>query len=182
MDFLHFISRRRTPHGPSPGGAVSNGGTERSFPCGDPGFRPADKGILKGCEVFAGRFGEADPGILELLAESAARPEQDMPLTADLTLKRLSIQVAPMISAYELQKFIEMFLEDTFRVKGFIRTTDGLFLADCVGNVASLKPCALEIPEEKCGWLTVLSGAGMPVRKAVREAVRWYSKHILSVE
>ena len=132
--------------------------------------------------VIQTSFGEADAGLLELLAESAARPEQDMPLTADLTLKRLSIQVAPTISAYELQKFIEMFLEDTFRVKGFIRTTDGLFLVDCVGNVASLKPCALEIPEEKCGWLTVLSGAGMPVRKAVREAVRWYSKHILSVE
>lgn len=127
-------------------------------------------------------FGEIGEEILPLLAEAKARPEEDMPLTADLTLKRLNIQIAPTISSHDLQKFIEMFLENTFRVKGFIQTTDGMRLVDCVGNVASVEPYDREIPAEKCGWLTVLSGAGMPVRKAVSEAVRWYPKHIVSVE
>ena len=127
-------------------------------------------------------FGKAEPEILTLLAKAKALPEEDMPLTADLTLKRLNIHIAPSISAYDLQKFIEMFLENTFRVKGFIQTTDGMRLVDCVGNVVSVEPYNSQLPAEKCGWLTVLSGAGMPVRKAVGEAVKWYPKHILSVE
>ena len=106
-----------------------------------------------------------------------------MPLTADLTLRQLNIRIAPAISAYALQKFIEMFAENTFRVKGFIQTCNqGMVLADCVGNVVSVKPVSLDVPEEKRGWLTVLSGAGMPVRKAVREACRWYAEMILETE
>ena len=80
-------------------------------------------------------------------------------------------------------KFVEMFIEDTFRVKGFIETADaGLCLVDCVGNVCSISGCALDIPAEKRGWLAVLSGAGMPVRKSVKNAARWYSESILAIE
>ena len=39
-----------------------------------------------------------------------------------------------------------------------------------------------DVPEEKVGCLTVLSGSGMPVRRAVREAVRWYPEQVLCVE
>lgn len=127
-------------------------------------------------------FGEIGVDMLTLLTKAKTLPEEDMPLTADLTLKRLNVRIAPSISAYELQKFIEMFLENTFRVKGFIQTTEGLCLVDCVGNVVSVKPYDSEIPENTCGWLTVLSGAGMPVRKAVNEGVKWYRKYIISVE
>lgn len=127
-------------------------------------------------------FGAVDGGILTLLENARALPEGDLPLTADLSLRKLNIQIAPTITAYELQKFIEMFLEDTFRVKGFIQTADGLRFADCVGNVAQVGPCDLDIPAEKLGWLTVLSGAGMPVRAAVKEACKWYQSHILAVK
>ena len=76
-----------------------------------------------------------------------------------------------------------MFAEYTFRVKGFIRTTDGLCMADCVGNVVSVSPCdRLDIPPERIGWLNVLSGTGMPIRKAVREACAWYPTHIVEIE
>ena len=105
-----------------------------------------------------------------------------MPLTADLSLRKLNVRIAPTITAYELQKFIEMFIEETFRVKGFIQTAEGLQFADCVGNVAKVEPCTLEVPEEKVGWLTVLSGAKMPVRAAVKEACKWYQTHLLAVE
>ena len=105
-----------------------------------------------------------------------------MPLTADLTLRKLAIAVSPDITPYQLQKFMEMFAEYTFRVKGFIRTTEGLCMADCVGNVVSVRPCeALSVPEERIGWLNVLSGAGMPVRKAVADACRWYEPYIVKL-
>ncbi|WP_283674259.1 CobW family GTP-binding protein [Butyricicoccus sp. Marseille-Q5471] len=127
-------------------------------------------------------FGQADGTLLDLLSQAQTLSDGDMPLTADLTLKQLNIHISPDISAYDLQKFIEMFLEDTFRVKGFVQTTEGMCLVDCVGNVASVTPYAIDVPEEKCGWLTVLSGAGMPVRRAVKEACKWYEKYVIAVE
>lgn len=103
-----------------------------------------------------------------------------MPLTADLTVRKLHVKISPEISRYDLQKFIEMFIEDTFRVKVFLQTADaGLLLADCVGNVVNLSPAPSDVPEDKIGWLTILSGAGMPVHKAVKQACQWYQKYIL---
>ena len=141
------------------------------------------QGQRPGMPLVQTSFGRVGPEILDTLAGARALPAADMPLTADLTLRQLNIRIAPAISAYALQKFIEMFAENTFRVKGFIQTCDqGMVLADCVGNVVSVKPVSLDVPEEKRGWLTVLSGAGMPVRKAVREACRWYAEMILETE
>lgn len=51
-----------------------------------------------------------------------------------------------------------------------------------VGNVVSLTPYAGEVPEEKVGHLVVLSGAGMPVKKRVKEAAAWYPDSILSID
>lgn len=127
-------------------------------------------------------FGQVGGEILGLLEEARTNPAADMPLTADLTLRKLMVQVSPDITPYELRKMIEMFAEDTFRVKGFVQTTEGIFLADCVGNVVSVERWDKEIAESHVGWLNVLSGAGMPVRKAVEEASRWYPGKILALE
>ena len=132
--------------------------------------------------VFQTSFGAVDAGILDTLARAQAISADSLPLTADLTLRSMCITIAPTMTPFELQKFIEMFLEATFRVKGFIQTTQGMYLADCVGNVVNLTAYPDPVPDEKAGRLVVLSGAGMPVRKLVAEAVRWYSKHIIAVE
>ena len=147
----------------------------------------ATRALLRGqrpdLPVIETSFGEVGPGILELLAQSKHDPAAEMPLTADLTLRKLNIHIAPTITSYDLRKFVEMFIEDTFRVKGFIETADaGLCLVDGVGNVCTVEGCALEVPAEKRGWLTVLSGAGMPVKKAVKDAAKWYSESILAIE
>ena len=143
-------------------------------------------GLIRGqrpdMPVIETSYGAVQADILSVLARAQARPEDRAPLVADLTLLRLMISIAPTITPYELQKFIEMFAEYTFRVKGFIRTTDGLCMADCVGNVVSVSPCdRLDIPPERIGWLNVLSGTGMPIRKAVREACAWYPTHIVEI-
>ena len=132
--------------------------------------------------VIQTSFGEVDSGILDMLSKAKKIPGKDMPLTADLTLRKMMISISPEITSYELQKFIEMFAEDAFRVKGFINTTDGLRMADCVGNVVSIKSCeGLTVPPERIGWLNVLSGAGMPIHKAVKEASKWYQKYIIEI-
>lgn len=132
--------------------------------------------------VIQTTFGAVGADILDTLDGAHKLPEADMPLTADLTLRKLMVTISPEITPYALQKFIEMFIEMTFRVKGFVQTTEGLYLADCVGNVVSLTPYTGKVPAEKIGHLVVLSGAGMPVRKAVREAVKWYPREIKAVE
>ncbi len=132
--------------------------------------------------VIETSFGAVDAAILDMLSRTQRRAQDGMPLTADLTLRRLLITVAPTITPYALRKFIEMFLEVTFRVKGFVQTSEGMYLADCAGNVVSLAPYAGQVPAEKRGRLVVLSGAGMPVRKRVGEAVKWYPGEILSVD
>ena len=126
-------------------------------------------------------FGQVDGSLLDLLsAQHTPAPGESMPLTADLTVRKLHVKISPEISRYDLQKFIEMFIEDTFRVKGFLQTADaGLLLADCVGNVVNLSPAPADVPENKIGWLTILSGAGMPVHKAVKQACQWYQRYIL---
>ena len=131
--------------------------------------------------VIQTSFGAVDAGILDTLAKAQALPAGDMPLTADLTLRKLLVTIDPSIPPYDLQKFIEMFSEVTFRVKGFIQTSQGMYLADCVGNVVSLSPYEGEVPEGKAGRLVVLSGAGMPVAKRVREAATWYPAYILDI-
>lgn len=127
-------------------------------------------------------FGEVDEALLQRLSLARSTQTDEMPLTADLTLRRVTISLAPTISPYELQKFIEMFAENAFRVKGFVMTTEGLRMADCVGNVVSVRECdGLIVPPDRIGRLNVLSGAGMPVRSAVRKACEWYRTHVLEV-
>lgn len=127
-------------------------------------------------------FGRIDSDVLDMLKQVHSLPQKDMPLTADLTLRKILVEVSSSITPYELQKFIEMFLEVTFRVKGFIKTSDGMYLTDCVGNVVSLTKYDGDVPEEKAGKLIILSGAGMPVNKRVNEAVHWYQDKIVFLQ
>ena len=126
-------------------------------------------------------FGKVDEGILHTLDRARTLPAEDMVLTADLTLRRMLISIAPTITPYELKKFIEMFSEVTFRVKGFVETTEGVYLADCVGNVVSLTTYQHQLPAGKGSHLVVLSGAGMPAKKRVEEAASWYSAYITGI-
>ena len=101
----------------------------------------------------------------------------------DLSVKRITLRLAESISAYELEKMICMFAEETFRVKGFVSTRDlGAALVDCVGTAVSVAPYSGEVPPERLGVLTILSGARLPVRSAVSAACKWYPQYVLSVE
>ena len=57
-----------------------------------------------------------------------------------------------------------------------------IIFADCAGNVVNLVPYNKELPEEKIGYLVILSGTGMPVQKSVKNAVNWYEKYVIEVK
>lgn len=126
-------------------------------------------------------FGQIPSGFLDSLANSQNGDRENLPLIADLSTKRITLRLSPEISAYELEMFIRMFAENTFRVKGLIQTRDqGLVLADCVSNVVSVKITDVSADAEKIGVLNILSGAKMPVHAAVRQACEWYKPYIVS--
>ena len=131
--------------------------------------------------VLETSFGQVDsslPDLLCSLQKTADGADREMPLIADITTMRLSVRVNPQITVYQLRKFIEMFSETTFRVKGFVQTKEGMMLVSCTGNVVSVSAWERPVPVHLQGLLTVLSGSGMPVRKRVREAAAWYPDEI----
>lgn len=128
-------------------------------------------------------FGQIPQDFLKLLDTAQGSGRKDLPLVEDLTVRRITLRISESISARELEMFIRMFAEETFRVKGFAATRDRrAVLADCVGTAVSVVPYSGEIPPERLGVLTVLSGAKMPVRSAVSAACKWYAQYVLSAE
>lgn len=92
--------------------------------------------------------------------------------SADITLRKGLLYINRDISLEKLQKFIEMFIEDTYRVKGFVCLQGQWYLTDCVGNMFHAQECGPK--EQSDNALVVLSGYGLPVRKSVKKAMEWY--------
>ncbi|MGM9652892.1 MAG: CobW family GTP-binding protein [Eubacteriales bacterium] len=129
--------------------------------------------------VLETSFGQLPPDFAGVLSRARNGDSGKLFLTEDLSIVRITVGILPDISAYELEKFIRMFAEQSFRVKGFLATRDrGTVLADCVGTAVSVSPCSADIPPDKLGVLTILSGAKMPIRSAVAAACQWYASYI----
>lgn len=124
--------------------------------------------------VYETSFGRVGDEVLAALDRRSAVDAKRMPLTADLTVRSLTIRVEPGIPLRTLRHFLNRFLEMTFRVKGFVETGEGICLVDCVGNRLSIRPWESRVPAEQLHRLVILSGVGMPVKKHVREAIRCY--------
>lgn len=128
-------------------------------------------------------FGRIPPDFLALLDAAQGGDRSTLPLVEDLSVRRITLRISETISVYALTMFIRMFAEQTFRVKGFLSTRDkGTVLADCVGTAVSIVPYSAEVPRQRLGVLTVLSGSKMPVRSAVTDACKWYAQYIISIE
>ncbi|MGI6546105.1 MAG: CobW family GTP-binding protein [Fastidiosipilaceae bacterium] len=98
----------------------------------------------------------------------------------DLTLQKNAIRVKDgMMSQKQMEHFIRMFVEETYRVKGFARLTDGLYLVDCVGAMVDVSPWRGGEPEN-VNTIVALAGQGMALRKSVKAAIRWYADYIES--
>lgn len=128
-------------------------------------------------------FGRIPQGFLQQLRAARKADREEPLLVEDLTARRITLRISESISAHELEMFLRMFAEETFRIKGFASTQDGgTMLVDCVGTAVSAAPYPGKIPPEKLGILTVLSGVRMPVRSAVSAACKWYARYVLSAE
>lgn len=133
--------------------------------------------------VLETSFGQIPEDFLNILSRSQNGDAEKLPIIMDLSTKRITVELSPKISVYELKMFIRMFAEDTYRVKGLIQTRDqGLVLADCVGNVVSVTSTSIEAAPEKIGVLTILSGGKVSLRSSVNTACKWYQDYVLSLQ
>lgn len=122
------------------------------------------------------QFGKFQP---EWLNDIVPRPAMDERLNApDITLQKAEITVSPTVSREKLTKLLNFLAPETWRMKGFLRTADGVFHIDCVGTVTALHPW----DGEANNHLVLLAGKGMSLRKTVKSAVQWYGNFIEGYE
>lgn len=101
--------------------------------------------------------------------------------TKDIGLQKKLIRIRPEMKVEQLRKFLEQFLEDTYRVKGFVRCQGEAYLVDCVGERLSVEPYALH-GGEPVNQVVALAGPGMPLTRSLNTAAEWYREFIESVE
>ncbi|MEA5050459.1 MAG: GTP-binding protein [Oscillospiraceae bacterium] len=122
--------------------------------------------------VFRTSFGKIGPEIVGRLLAPAPAQGPSLPHIEDVTLQKLTLDIGEGFTRETFSKFLAMFAEETYRMKGFVRLGGELFLADCVGPLVKVTPW--DGAAENVGALTVLYGNGLRAKSALAEAMRWY--------
>ncbi len=122
--------------------------------------------------VLETAYGEIPPGWLERLRGQSRSERADGPHTADLNLRRLTVEVDPAMTRSDCVRFLEQFAEDTYRIKGFARLSGTLCLVDCVGGLVQVAPYT-GAGVQTDNRLTVLYGYGLPAKKSLLRAAEW---------
>ena len=74
-----------------------------------------------------------------------------------------------------------MIADDSYRIKGFVHLEEQLLLVDCVGSFVDVYQYTGEVVGE-LNKVVVLAGKGMPTRKSIKNAMKWYDGCILKME
>ncbi|MEG1504959.1 MAG: CobW family GTP-binding protein [Lachnospiraceae bacterium] len=116
-----------------------------------------------------------------IIDRNSSSLEEELPeiQKMDITLRKGQIYLQDTFTYYRFQKFLEMFLEDTYRVKGFVNLDGQTYFVDCVGDLFKATPYEGKV--DHINVLVVLSGNGLPTRKKVKEAVAWYPDDVKEV-
>ncbi len=79
-------------------------------------------------------FGKLEGAQMELcLRPKLVGAERPAVITADLTLRTTTLEISKEMTSGSLSKYLQMFCEDCYRIKGLVRLVDGNFLVNCVG-------------------------------------------------
>lgn len=130
--------------------------------------------------IFTTTFGKIEKEWLNALNHSGKEMEEPKFQSEDITLRKYLIQMNPCPDLEDLQKFTEMFLDDTYRVKGFVEVKGELYLVDCVSS--SFHAERFEGKPDHVNELVVLSGNGLPAGKSIKRAAQWYPQLLVEVK
>ncbi len=125
-------------------------------------------------------FGQIEPEWLDGLHQAAQQGGGPAYHLKDVSLQKLRIVLRDTMTFAQLEKFLAMFIEDTYRIKGFVCLEARTALVDCVGMKLLVTP--YEGEPERCNVLVALAGSGMPMERSVRKAAEWYPGLVESVE
>lgn len=99
----------------------------------------------------------------------------DFMQVADITLKKYLINVDDEASVDKLKKLVELFLDETHRVKGFIKLQNETYYLDCVGAMFKMDVYhSDDIENDQWNKIVVLAGVGLNTRTAIKNAIKMY--------
>lgn len=128
--------------------------------------------------IFETSFGQIKDEWLEKMQKPVLATEKPEIQTKDITLRSYVLKISEGFSLYELEKFTEMFLADTYRVKGFVKLQGEQYLLDCVGSLFSISRYDGEVTA--VNEIVILAGNGLPAAKSIKEAMKWYPEKVIS--
>lgn len=128
--------------------------------------------------VFKTTYGQIREEWLSQMKKPILSSEAPEIQTKDITLRSFVMEISEDFTPYELEKFVEMFLEDTYRVKGFVKLQGATYLLDCVGSLFQMKEYTGETAA--LNEIVILAGNGLPAAKSVKEAMKWYPEKVIS--
>lgn len=126
-------------------------------------------------------YGMMEERWLQEMQKPNLETEEQLLQTADVILRKYLLHIQEEIKLETLSHFLNMLLVDTFRIKGFVYLEDTWYLVNAVGNMLYIEPCS-EKKETQKNILVILSGYGLPTKKAIRKAMEWYPEVVLKIE
>ncbi|MFI3238293.1 MAG: GTP-binding protein [Lachnospiraceae bacterium] len=141
------------------------------------------KGMNEQAVLYQTSFGKIEGSFRESLQNPVVIDLKDVVSTNDITTRKFVISLAENQSIRYMERFIRSFLIDTYRVKGFIKAREGVFLVNGVG-----KQLDIVLQEEEAyashldtlNQLVVLSGGGMPTKSTIKKSVELFSDCVIS--
>lgn len=138
------------------------------------------KGQRPDIPVLETSFGKIEEAWLSEMTRPQLSTEKPEIQTRDITLRSYVLEIGESLTPYEVEKFVEMFLEDTYRVKGFAKLGGTVYLLDCVGGLFRMEEYHGETAD--LNQIVVLSGNGLPAAKSIKEAIKWYPGRGISLK
>jgi G3E family GTPase len=131
--------------------------------------------------VFQTVYGRIDPSWINELSTPPADSGKPALHTADLTLRKYLITVKDTFTPGTLKEFLELFLENTYRIKGFARLGGNVYYVDATGTTLQILPNTADMPLVN-NRLVVLSGSALNAKKNIDKAINQYHEYVVSVE
>jgi len=122
--------------------------------------------------IYETSYGKIEKSWIGDLKDPVRTAGEDVVQTQDVTLRSRLVDISPAMTLAQLEKFLGMFIENTYRIKGFACLDGKQYLVDCTGTYMFVKPYEGRIVSPN--RLVVLSGSSLHLQKALKEALRWY--------
>lgn len=102
--------------------------------------------------------------------------------TRDLSLQSRVLRLKGTVPRARVEALLQTLLPGAWRIKGFVRLPEGVFLAETVGEELVFTRWEAAVDEDAIGRLVVLSGGGLPLRASLAAAQETCADILLAVE